>query len=90
MKRNAKYTNEPLGRLEVVEDFLPPPDQLVLKDDGIKVTLSLSKRSVEFFKLHAQRSKVPYQKMIRSLLDSYAQRHSERPVAKRATNRRPS
>ena len=90
MKRNAKYTNEPLGRLEVVDDFLPPPDQLVLKDDGIKVTLSLSKRSVEFFKLHAQRSKVPYQKMIRSLLDSYAQRHSERPVAKRATSRRPS
>jgi len=28
-----KYTNEPLGRLEVVEDF-SAPDQLVLKDDG--------------------------------------------------------
>ncbi len=90
MKRNAKYTNEPLGRLEVVDDFLPPPDQLVLKDDGVKVTLSLSKRSVEFFKLHAQRSQVPYQKMIRSLLDSYATRHSDRTVTKRATNRRPT
>jgi predicted DNA binding CopG/RHH family protein len=94
MKRNAKhanerYTNEPLGRVEVVADFLPPPDQLVLKDDGVKVTLSLSKRSVEFFKLHAQRSKVPYQKMIRSLLDSYASRHAERPAAKRS-NRRPT
>ena len=32
MKRNVNYTDEPMGRLEVVEDFLPPPDRLVLKD----------------------------------------------------------
>jgi uncharacterized protein len=75
MKRNRKYRDEPLGRVEVVEDFLPPPDQLVLRDDGVKVTISLSKRSVDFFKRHAARSKVPYQKMIRSLLDSYARHH---------------
>ena len=75
MKRNRKYRDEALGRLELVDDFLPPPDQLVLRDDGVKVTISLSKRSVEFFKHHAARSKVPYQKMIRSLLDSYAKHH---------------
>ena len=75
MKRNPKYRDEPLGRVEVVEGFLPPPDQLVLRDDGVKITISLSKRSVDFFKRHAARSKVPYQKMIRSLLDSYARHH---------------
>lgn len=75
MKRTARYKNEPLGKLELVQDFLPPPDKLVLKEDGVKVTLSLSRRSVEFFKLHAARSKVPYQKMIRSLVDSYAAKH---------------
>jgi hypothetical protein len=75
MKRSRKYRDESLGRLEVVEDFLPPPDQLVLRDDGVKVTISLSKRSVDFFKRHAARSKVPYQKMIRSLLDTYAKHH---------------
>ena len=75
MKRKGRYIDEPLGRLEVIEDFLPPPDQLVLRDDGVKVTISLSKRSVDFFKRHAARSKVPYQKMIRSLLDSYARHH---------------
>ena len=75
MKRTRKYRDEPLGRLEVVEDFLPAPDQLVLRDDGVKITISLSKRSVDFFKRHAARSKVPYQKMIRSLLDSYAKHH---------------
>jgi hypothetical protein len=26
----------------MVEDFLPPPDQLVLRDDGLRVTISLS------------------------------------------------
>jgi len=75
MKRSRKYRDEPLERVEVIDDFLPPPDQLVLRDDGVKVTISLSKRSVEFFKRHAARSKVPYQKMIRSLLDSYARHH---------------
>ena len=75
MKRKVKYTDEPLGKREVVSDFLPPPDQLVLRDDGVKITLSLSKRSVEFFKRHAAQSKVPYQKMIRSLLDGYVKHH---------------
>ena len=76
MIRKPKYTNEPLGRVKVVEDFLPPPEMLVLKEDGVKVTLSLSRRSINFFKSQAARSRVPYQKMIRSLLDSYAQKYS--------------
>jgi hypothetical protein len=87
MKHIQKYTSEPLGRLEVVDDFLPPPDQLVLKEDGVKVTLSLSKRSVDFFKAHAARSKVPYQRMIRSLLDTYADRHAGRPLTTRSSGR---
>jgi hypothetical protein len=75
MKRKTKYKDEPLGRIEIVSDFLPPPERLVLRDDGVKVTIALSKRSVEFFKRHAARSKVPYQKMIRSLLDGYVKHH---------------
>jgi hypothetical protein len=90
MKRVQKYTAELLGRLELVEDFLPPPDQLVLKEDGVKVTISLSKKSVDFFKAHAARSKVPYQRMIRSLLDTYAARHAIRPLTSRSTGRRPA
>lgn len=78
MKRTRKYTDEPLGRVEVVEDFLPPPEQLVLKEDGVKVTISLSRKSVDFFKARAAASKVPYQRMIRALLDSYADRFSRR------------
>jgi hypothetical protein len=81
MKRVRKYTDEPLGQLAVIEDFLPPPDQLVLRDEGVKVTIALSKKSVEFFKAHAARAGVPYQRMIRVLLDAYASRHGGPPPA---------
>ena len=50
MKRRIKYTDEPMGELRMVKDFLPSPDQLVLKEDKVKVTISLSRESVEFFK----------------------------------------
>ena len=79
MKRKTGYRDEPLGKLEIVSDFLPPPEKLVLRDDGIKVTILLSKHSVDFFKRHAARSKVPYQKMIRSLLDGYVKHHQTEP-----------
>ena len=76
MKRTSEYTDEPLGRIRVIKDFLPPPDQLILKDEGVKVTISLSRRSVEFFKSHAKKSRIPYQRMIRRVLDEYAGHYS--------------
>ena len=76
MKRTRGYTDEPIGRIEVIKDFLPPPDQLILKDDGVKITISLSKRSVDFFKAHARKSRTSYQRMIRRVLDEYAGHHS--------------
>jgi len=54
MNRKIKYTNEPLGDLKVVPDFLPRPEDLVFRDEGVKVTIALSKRSVEFFKQWGQ------------------------------------
>lgn len=78
MKRDDGYTDEPIGPIRIIKDFLPPPDQLILKDDGIKVTISLSKRSVDFFKAHARKSKIPYQRMIRRVLDEYASHYSPR------------
>jgi len=78
MKKTRRYRDEDLGPLEVVKDFLPPPDELVLKDDSVKVTLALSRRSVDFFKEHAAEANVPYQRMIRNLLDRYAEAHSRR------------
>ena len=74
MKSKIKYTNEPL-EMKVVQDFLPPPDQLALKQDTVKVTIGLSKPTVEFFKDRARQNHTQYQKMIRRLLDLYAARY---------------
>lgn len=72
--RTVKYTAGEIGRLRVVEDFLPAPDALVPREDNVKVTLSLSRRSVDFFKAAAKSRRVPYQRMIRALVDAYAER----------------
>lgn len=61
-----------MGNLKIVDDFLPPPDQLVLKEDHVKVTISLSKSSLNFFKKEAQARRTSYQKMIRRIIDLYA------------------
>ena len=74
MKRKIKYTDEPLGELRVVRDFLPPPEELAFKEEGVKVTMTLSKSSVDFFKKAAQKHHTPYQKMIRKLIDAYTTR----------------
>jgi hypothetical protein len=49
MKNKVKYTDEPFGELSVIEDFLSPLEDLVLHRDHVKVTISLSKSSVDFF-----------------------------------------
>jgi predicted DNA binding CopG/RHH family protein len=72
MKRKIKYTEEPMGKLKVVKDFLPPPDRLVLKEENVKVTISLKKDSVDFFKKEAKKHHTSYQKMIRQVIDWYS------------------
>ncbi len=79
MTTRTKYTNEPIGEFRVVPDFLPPPEQLGFRDEGVKVTIALSKRSVEFFKSHAARNQTQYQRMIRQLLDAYVDAYAQPP-----------
>ena len=75
MKTRIKYTNEPLGNPKVVADFLPSPEELAFQDEGVKITIALSKRSVDFFKSEAQKTNTQYQRMIRKLVDAYAELH---------------
>jgi predicted DNA binding CopG/RHH family protein len=74
MRKGVRYTEEPLGDIRGVHDFLPPPAELVCKEDTVKVTLGLSRRSVDFFKKEAKKHETQYQKMIRRLLDLYVDR----------------
>lgn len=72
-KAEVKYTDEPLGELRIIDDFLPSPKQLVFQEEKVKVTLTLSKASLDFFKREAEKHHTQYQKMIRKLLDVYAE-----------------
>ena len=66
----------PIGKLIKVKDFLPPPSALIVPEETVKVTISLKKASVEFFKYEAEKHHTKYQKMIRELLDRYATQYA--------------
>ncbi len=76
MRKKIKYTDEPMGEPKVIKDFLPPPHQLVFREEGVKVTLALSKKSIDFFKDEAAKHNASYQRMIRNLIDSYVDAHA--------------
>jgi hypothetical protein len=82
MTAKTRYTSEPVGEYRVIPDFLPPPDQLAFRDEGVKVTIALSKRTVEFFKAYAAKNKTQYQRMIRQLLDAYVDAYAGSPAAR--------
>lgn len=77
MSKRIQYRDEPLGKLRIVPDFLPDPDALAFREEGVKVTLALSRRSVDFFKREAARRGTQYQRMIRRLVDAYAEQFSK-------------
>lgn len=77
MKKKIHYTDEPIEVGPVLHDFLPAPKDLVPKEDGVKVTLTLSKSSVSFFKTQAKKHHTKYQRMIRGIIDQYAKQYSK-------------
>ncbi len=66
----------PVGQVKLVKDFLPPPSALVFPSDTVKITIALKKSSIAFFKRQATKHHTKYQRMIRELLDKYAELHS--------------
>ena len=71
MSRQIQYTDEPIGDFRQVVDFLPSPEELKLKSETTKITISLSSESLAYFKEVAKANRIQYQKMIRQLLDDY-------------------
>jgi len=73
------WDDDPPGKLvAVADDFLPSPEEIAaaIRDKRYKVTIALGGRTVDFFKKHARKHGVPYQKMIRQVLDAYIEQHS--------------
>jgi predicted DNA binding CopG/RHH family protein len=73
-----EYTDDPdlpdIQDLKPVKDFLPRPEELVFKKPMRKVTIALDQDSIDFFKDEAKRLNVPYQRMIRMLIQEYVER----------------
>jgi len=95
MSAKIKYTDEPI-EAKVIQDFLPPPEELAFREEGVKVTIALSKKSVEFFKAEATKHHTQYQRMIRRLIDAYVDAfensppsHSTRTTGKRTQGVKP-
>ena len=55
MRSKIRYTNQPIGNVEIVADFLLSPAQLALFDKGVKIKVALSKKRVDYFKSEASK-----------------------------------
>ena len=79
----------PLVGFRCSPDFLPSPEELAFREEGVKVTLALSKKSIDFFKSEATKHQTQYQRMIRRLIDAYVDAQAlTRRSGGRATKRR--
>lgn len=76
MSAKIRYTDEAI-EAKVIQDFLPPPEELAFREEGVKVTIALSKKSVEFFKSEATKHHTQYQRMIRRLIDTYVETYDK-------------
>ena len=76
MKKHKIDYDMPIGELKRIDDFLPPPKDLAMPEHTVMVTLRLSEKSVTFFKQQARKHHTKYQKMLRFLVDKYAEQYS--------------
>ena len=77
IKKASRQSDMPIGKLTEVKNFLPPPHQLAFPEETVKVTISLTKESLGFFKKEAKRNKIKYQRMIREVVDRYAKAYRQ-------------
>ena len=76
MKGKIMDSNKPIGKMIRVSDFLPRPEELIMPEETVKITIALKRSSVDFFKHKAHKCHTKYQKMIRELVDRYAAQYS--------------
>lgn len=76
MKKKMIDKDVPIGKLVRVKDVLPSPSELAVSEETTKITISLKRSSIDFFKHQAERYHTKYQRMIRDLVDRYAMQYS--------------
>ena len=76
---DSEWENDmPIGKLTVIPNFLPPPDQLILPGEIVKITISLDQESLLFFKEMAEKFGTKYQRMIREVLRRYVKAYKQK------------
>ena len=69
--------NMPIGKITIIDDFLPPPEVMVKYQKNQKITIILNEFSLDFFKNLAKKKGIKYQPLIRRVLEKYAEKHAE-------------
>ena len=83
MSKKIKYTEGPMGKIKlsdfkrVEKEFLPSPAEIARSMDKIKITITLTGDSIEYFKKQAEKHDIQYQRLIRSILDEYVVHHMQ-------------
>ncbi len=75
MKKKEK--SEFPKNFRIVEDFLPPPEDLLPKDELEKILIALDKPVIDFFRKKAELTDQKYQRLIREVLHRYYLLHSK-------------
>ena len=76
MKKHRENVDMPVGKLTRIKDVLPSPEELMAAEKTVKITLRLSESSIRFFKQYARQYHTKYQKVIRKLIDAYAEHYA--------------
>lgn len=85
MKVMQKKRNRTIGDMVNAKDHgisekqvlnqIPSPGELAKREEKLKVTISLSTTTIDFFKKEALKHGTKYQKLIRAVLDEYVKQH---------------
>ena len=79
---NIRYTDAPDDVREsfddpiFVDNLLPPPEEFIRRAKKEKITISIDKHSLDFYKAYAKKHNAKYQTMINDVLGSYADKHT--------------
>jgi len=79
---NLIWIEAAVAKQKDIVEAMPSSEGLTSDNELVRVTIYLSKSSVDFFKREARANRTQYQKMIRNLLDLYAASQSLKAPAK--------
>ncbi len=84
MKKKIKYSNKfekdqkiNVKDLKIINDFLPSPNELFLKDEKVKITLEIDVETYQFFQNLAVSFNKKYQPLMREILKQYARKYKK-------------